>query len=389
MKRKQISVLLASIVIQLVLGVIYIWGVFQPYVSQHYGWSVSTTSLTFSFVLAFVVVGGIIGGYVQDKYSPRPVVLVSGLLIGIGSLLAAFTKAEYPVYLYLTYGVLAGSGIGSIYTTTIAVVQKWFPEKKGLAVGLVISALGFGGVVFTPIANYALRHLGVSQTFMLFAAIYTIDCLICGWFIVNPPEAQLKEKKLAVQKQYSSKEMLRTSAFYRLVLTMLFSLPAYFLVSPLIKIIGADRGMTDVMATTLVMVAAVLNSCGRFLGPLFAAKVGNKGTVVLFNGITIIAVIGLIFANWLWSMIWISLIALAFGGLLGMFPLFSANFFGTQYAGANYGFVLIGYGIAAIFAPKLYDLSHWLSPWIPYAIVAVCSLIGGLMVLMLNPPKPD
>ena len=118
--------------------------------------------------------------------------------------------------------------------------------------------------------------------------------------------------------------MLRTSAFYRLVLTMLFSLPAYFLISPLIKIIGAERGMTDAMATTLVMVAAVLNSCGRFLGPLFAAKVGNKGTVVFFNGITIIAVVCLIFANWFWSIIWISFIALAFGGLLGMFPLFSA-----------------------------------------------------------------
>ncbi len=389
--KKRIFILIAAMSMQLVLGVIYIWGVFQPHVVSHFGWDTSTASLTFSIVLAFFVVGGIVGGRFQDKYSPKVVVLTSGVMIGIGTFLASFTPASNPYFLYATYGILAGSGIGAIYTTTIVTAQKWFPDKKGLAGGLVVSALGFGGVVFTPVANYLLPTMGVANTFKIFAVVFTIICLIGGMFMAVPPKdyapkGYVKPASLSAKKQYTSTEMLKTPIFYVLATTMLLSLPAFFMISPLIKVIGVERGMSDTFATMVVMVSSILNSSGRFIAPVIAEKIGNKQTIVVLNIVTIVCCICLTFSNAVFTMVLIAIIAMSFGGFLGIFPAMSSGFFGSKNAGANYGLVMTGYGLAAIFAPNIYQISLSFSPVAPFIAVAVLSVVAACVAFLIKAP---
>ena len=142
--------LLAGVIIQLCLGTVYIWGVFQQPVMDLFKWDKTTASLTFSIVLGFFVLGSIIGGRIQDKTSPRVAIISGGVILGIGTFLASFTPADNPFFLYFTYGMLGGFGMGMTYTTIIACCQKWYRDRMGLATGIVVGSLGFGGVIFTP-----------------------------------------------------------------------------------------------------------------------------------------------------------------------------------------------------------------------------------------------
>lgn len=377
MKHSKWSVLVSSVFMQLVLGVIYIWGVFQPEVASYYGWSISTAAMVFSVMIAFIVLGSIIGGKLQDMYSPRPVVIASGILIGLGTYMTAYTKSENPMFMYFSYGALAGSGIGAIYTTTIAVVQKWFKEQKGLATGIVLGALGFGGVVFTPVAQMLLNNGGVPVTFMVLGIVFFIICTLGGVFIVNP-EVEKASEAFDITG-YTTVQMLRSPKYYVLVITMMLSLPAFFMVSPLIKVLCADRGISVNGAVYVVMASSVLNCCGRFIAPLISKRTGERDTIFLLNLVTIFASLGMIFAyKWMFVLL-ICLIAVCFGGFLGVFPGMTSGLFGIKNAASNYGFVLIGYGLSAIFAPGIYEFAMRWGMFAPFCVVAGCA-IGAIAV---------
>ena len=153
---------LAGIAVQLCLGTAYIWGVFQPKVVE-LGWAQTDAALTYSLLLGVLTFGSMVGGKIQDRVSPTPVIIIGGVILSIGFFLAGLGTPEMPWVLWLTYGVMGGFGMGMTYSTTIAVCQKWFPDKRGLITGIIVSALGFGGLVFTPVANALMESAGVGR----------------------------------------------------------------------------------------------------------------------------------------------------------------------------------------------------------------------------------
>src|SRR5690554_7049814 len=198
-KYNRIIPVIAAIAIQLCLGTAYIWSVFQNGIaSSIFGGSNADAALTFSLLLALLGIGGTIGGTLQNKIGPRITVIIGGLILSIGFFVASFTTSSVPWLLWLTYGVLGGIGMGFTYSTTIACAQKWFPDKRGFVTGIIVSALGFGGVVFTPLAEFLIKKYGQSQpgngelaTFRWLALIFLIVCTIGGVFVKNPPQGFL------------------------------------------------------------------------------------------------------------------------------------------------------------------------------------------------------
>ncbi|HBN85715.1 MAG TPA: hypothetical protein DDZ89_17950 [Clostridiales bacterium] len=184
----------ASIAIQLCLGVAYIWSVFQTGISNSiFSGDNAAASLTFSLLLATLTIGSVIGGKLAARFSIRNIVITGGIILSAGFLLASFATPETYWLLWLGYGLMGGVGMGFTYSTTIACAQKWYPEKKGLVTGLIVSALGFGGVVFTPIVERLIIRFGGQQfgelkTFMVLSGIFFIVCTIGGFVLKNPPE---------------------------------------------------------------------------------------------------------------------------------------------------------------------------------------------------------
>jgi OFA family oxalate/formate antiporter-like MFS transporter len=156
MKKHGVYTVIAAIAIQLTLGIAYIWSVFQTGVANSiFGGDNAAAGLTFSLLIAMMTVGSVIGGKLTARYSTRMVVFSGGIIMSVGFFLASFVTAGHAWLLWMTYGVMGGLGMGFSYSTTIACAQKWYPHRKGLVTGIIVSALGFGGVVFTPIVESA------------------------------------------------------------------------------------------------------------------------------------------------------------------------------------------------------------------------------------------
>ena len=195
-KYNRIIPVIAAIAIQLCLGTAYIWSVFQNGIaSSIFGGSNADAALTFSLLLALLGIGGTIGGTLQNKIGPRITVIIGGLILSIGFFVASFTTSSVPWLLWLTYGVLGGIGMGFTYSTTIACAQKWFPDKRGFVTGIIVSALGFGGVVFTPIVEAIISTLGKGipgqgelLSFRILSFIFLIVCTVGGLMVKNPSE---------------------------------------------------------------------------------------------------------------------------------------------------------------------------------------------------------
>ena len=129
----------AAVAIQLCLGVAYIWSVFQTGIANSiFNGDNAAANLTFSLLLSVLTLGSVLGGKLAAKYSTRAVVITGGIILSSGFFLASFVTTSTPWLLWLGYGVMGGLGMGFTYSTTIACAQKWFPEKKGLATGMIV-----------------------------------------------------------------------------------------------------------------------------------------------------------------------------------------------------------------------------------------------------------
>lgn len=387
--------LIVGAIIQLCLGTVYIWGVFQQPVMDLFKWDKTTASLTFSIVLGFFVVGSIVGGRIQDKTNPRVVILSGGLILGAGTFLAAFTPAANPFFLYLTYGMLGGFGMGMTYTTIIACCQKWFCERMGLATGIVVGSLGFGGVIFTPLAKLFLSTSGVPNTFIYFAIIFTIVCVVGSFFFKDPPMGYVPKgcPPSAIKKDtvdYSAGQMLKTSSFYAITLSLLLAVPAYFIISPLIGIIGQARGLSaDTASVLAVMLLALFNSAGRIIAPWISDRIGRKLTIYILMAGTIASILLFIIAQGYLVLILVSVVAFCYGGYLGIYPALTNGYFGMKNAGVNYGIVLVGFGIAAILTPFMVKWVNIGNNYtMSFIIAAALAGVAMIVAIFIRKPKP-
>lgn len=192
---KRIVPVLAAIAIQLCLGIAYVWSVFQNGIAEKiFAGDNALAALPFSLLLATLTIGSTLGGRLQDKYGARKTVISGGLILALGFFLASFVSPDAGWALWVTYGVMGGIGMGFTYSTTIACAQRWFPDKRGMITGVIVSALGFGGVVFTPIIEALIKHFnqttgaGELLTFRVLSLVFLVVCTVGGAFIVNPPK---------------------------------------------------------------------------------------------------------------------------------------------------------------------------------------------------------
>ena len=150
-----------------VLGTVYSWSLYAQPLAAAFGWSASTTTWAFAAAIFFLGAGAVLGGRLQDRLGPRPVALAGAALWATGNLAAGLgTAALGAPWLYLTYGVVGGLGLGLAYVTPVATVTKWFPDRRGLGSGLVVAGFGLGAFLYnlvlraTPAFAAAAREAG-------------------------------------------------------------------------------------------------------------------------------------------------------------------------------------------------------------------------------------
>ena len=368
MKTKQgIYVVIAAVAIQLTLGIIYIWSVFQTGIADIiFDGDNAAAGLVFSLVLMGFAVGGIIGGRLTVKYTVRRVVFIGGIIMAMGTFVASLTRPEFGWLLWLSYGVMGGLGMGFSYTTTIACAQKWYPHKKGLITGVIVAALGFGGVIFTPLIEWLIISFGgfsagELDTFMVLSVVFFAVCSVGSIFMVDPPEGHMMDKvgigasasaTKATTRNYTPQEMLKTPECYLVIFAFIFAVIGGLMMIGFARPIAVARGLEST-ATIGVLAIALFNSIGRLFWGTVSDKIGRITTltILLVASGSLSLLVNSVPGYFIYVLI--AMIGFSFGGILSTFPALTSDLFGSKYMAANYGFVLLGFGAGAIISSQI------------------------------------
>jgi len=384
-EKQGMKILLTGAVLQLFLGIIYVWSVFVMPVSEYFGWAADSAKLTSSFMLSFFVIGILIGGKIQTKTGTSTVVLTGGLMMAAGMLLTSFIPASAAALIYVTYGVAGGFGVGMAYNAIITCAQRWFPTRRGFATGISVCMFGFSTVVFAPLVEALIGAVGVANTFRILAAAFFLVVVALFRFIKLPPEEQEKAASPALSgKQYTTGEILKTKEFYFITLSLMFGTAAYFILNPSFKTLAAERSVDPALATVLVMITGIANALGRLAVPALADKIGREWAIMLICVATCVCAAGLAVTAGIMFMVVVAVIAFCYGGYSGVYPLITADYFGLKNVGSNYGAVMVGFAVSALFFPMLINLlSLTYSEMMKYMILCIMAAMAAALVLLL------
>jgi OFA family oxalate/formate antiporter-like MFS transporter len=397
---KKYPPLIAAIAIQLTVGIAYIWSVFQTGVADGvFGGDNAAAGLTFSLVIATLGAGSVAGGKVAAKYSTRLAVFIGGVITGAGFFLASFTKPGFSWLLWVTYGVMGGVGMGFVYSTTIACVQRWYPHKKGMVTGIIVAAMGLGGVVFTPvvaglISAFGGESVGELKTFMVLSAVFLVTCTVGSVFMKDPPEGYLAgagaaasgNKTAGAARNYSTKEMLKSARFYLITATFMLGCMGGLMLITFAKPIAIAKGLEST-ATIGVLAVTMFNSLGRLCWGMVSDRLGRiKTIIILLVGTAALS----LFVNGsagYWIYVLIALIGFFYGGLLSNFPSLTAELFGPKNMAVNYGFVLLGFGAGGIISSQVAGYyknmaAENIDLMAPAFVIASCCALAGVAMMV-------
>ncbi|MEE2790517.1 MAG: OFA family MFS transporter [Acidobacteriota bacterium] len=354
--------LIGGTMFNLVLGSFYGWSVFVLPLEQEFGWVREQTSTTFSIGTLTMAVMFLISGRLHATVGFRTLATIGGVLFSLGFFLASFTTSL--TVLYLAYGLIAGAGNGIGYSVGIPVVSKWFPDKRGLALGILVGGYGAGSGVLGPIAGELLiPSVGWEATFRIYGVLFLIISMIGAWLLKPPPDgytppgwdpSQLKTAVARSSREIAPAEMLRGSSFYFLFLAYFFgSVAGLGLISQLVPF-GTEAGITSVALIGLV-VGAVGNTAGRVLSGAMSDTLGRLNVLRLMVVISAFAMplLYLLGSNVLFFVVGVFVVYYCYGALLAVFAATSADFYGTKHLGVNYGLLFLAWGLAAVVGARL------------------------------------
>lgn len=376
-------ILAACVVIMLCLGIIYMWSIFSKYVCAFYGWELSQVSLTSSIMFAAFVIGIIFGGKLQPKIGAKTTTIIGTILFAGGIFSTSFLPAAYPWLLYITYGILAGFGVGMGYACAIACCQAWFPDKRGFASGITLSAFGLSVVLFSPIAESLLNIYDPPTTFRILALIFFVICFVAALLIkdkVIEENLGVDGQQTEIIKQYQPKEMVKSKYFYQITTILLCTAPAYLIMIPILRPLGELRGLPSTLAVFSVMLVGICGCIGRFVIGSLSDKIGRKYALITTSAITIISSLLLISITGMGFLIVTAAIGFAYGGLTALIPPTAGDFFGIKYVASNVGCIMLGAAFSSVFFPIF--INHLSPTSVDYSLYFIIPAITGVIALI-------
>lgn len=384
-------ILLCGIVCSLILGFCYTYSIIQPYIMDYFQIESSSASLPYTIFLAVFVVGNYVGGVMQKKMDVKKVLLIGYILMAIGIFCTSLLPAAAPVGMWFTYGGLLGLGDGMVYNVILAMMQKWYPDKKGLATGITLAVLGVSATILSPLCSRWLSSYGFQGTFKILAVIYVAIGVFGMLTIKAPPAGYMADyvpKGGAVissaKECETASDCFKRKEYYMLTLIYFCAIPAFVLLSAIFVSYGSSRGLDQTLLVTGVSVGSLMQVAGRFLVSSGSDKIGRKGAMILCFAITIAAIILLTFSTGILYIICFWLLSFTYGGTAATMPSLITDQLGTKNAGLVVSLVMIGFGVASVgtsFVAKAVSLST------TFILAGGVALIGIILVILLPKPK--
>ena len=388
---------MAGVIIQIALGAVYAWSVFRIPLTRAYGWSIS--QVTFAFTLAILTLGfaSFVGGLWMRRSGPRRVAIAAGIFYGAGIFLASLS-AGHLYWLYFTYGILAGTGLGLGYIVPVATLVKWFPDKRGMITGIAVAGFGAGALITAPIASRLIVNVGVMRTFAILGVIYFIAVTIPALYMQDPPANYRPNgwtPSAAQQRQRSSRtytlgEAMRTWQWYALwALLFLNTSAGISIISQAAPMAQEITGVSAAAAAGLVGIISIANGAGRFLWAWFSDLIGRRWVFLSMFLIQAILFFTLprIAAFPAFTVMCFAIL-LCYGGGFGTMPAFAADYFGAENVGSIYGLMLTAWGFAGVFGPMLIATIRQSTGRYSQAltVTGIVMLCSAVIPLIVRPP---
>ena len=352
----------AGVVMQIALGAVYAWSVFRIPLTQAYGWTIS--EVTFAFTIAIFVLGfaAFAGGQWMRRAGPRRVALAAGVLYGLGVFLTSFAGNRLW-WLYGSYGVIGGIGLGLGYIVPVATLVKWFPDRRGMITGIAVTGFGAGALITAPIATRLIARVGAMETFALLGVVYFIAVIGGACFMQNPPDGYRPpgwvptavQQKQRSTRQYTLQEAMGTWQWYGLwTLLFLNTTAGIAIISQAAPMAQEITRVSAAGAAGMVGIISIANGAGRFLWAWLSDFVGRRQVFLMMFPIqaVIFALLPAVRSFPAFTVL-AFLILLCYGGGFGTMPAFAADYFGAENVGSIYGLMLTAWGFAGVLGPTL------------------------------------
>ena len=391
--KKRWIYLAAGVFAMLFSGVLYAWSILKVPFKETFGWSDSVLAFNFTMTMCFFCLGAFFGSLICKKIGPKVTLVISGVLVGAGFILTGLLGAGIPSLLYLTYAVLAGTGIGISYNVVVSTVTAWFPDRKGFCSGCLMMGFGISTLLMGNAVSVLFEHpsFGRSKTYILLGAVVAAVIIVAALILRRPtPETELPAPKAgkAVKKEafevrdFSTVEMLKSFTFIRAFICMAFITAVGNSVISFARDLVISVDASPVLATTLVGVLSVCNGLGRILTGAVYDAMGRRTTMISANILTTFAAGITLLAVYLHSLpvciAGLCLTGLSYGSCPTVTSAFTASFYGQKYFSVNYSLMNFNLIVAAFIASfsnsLLISSGGYVAPFVMLLILAVAAL---------------
>jgi OFA family oxalate/formate antiporter-like MFS transporter len=388
---------IAGAFFQIALGAVYAWSVFRAPLAKQFGWSISQITLTFTISIFVLGFAAFLGGLWLNRKGPRIVALTGGALYGLGVFLASFSHTLS--WLYLSYGLIGGIGLGLGYIVPVAVLVRWFPDRRGLITGIAVGGFGAGALITAPVATRLIQGIGVLNTFACLGIGYLVVTIISGAFMQNPPDGWKPEGWSPTASQASQRaghdfalgDALKTWQWYALwVLLFLNTCAGISVISQEAPIFQELTGASAIVAAGMVGLASIGNAAGRVFWAWVSDLITRRATfavmfilqVLLFWFLPNITTVSLM-------TILTFVVLMCYGGGFGTMPAFAADYFGPKNVGPIYGLMLTAWGFASAFGPLLIAFMRETAGSYRGALHAIAGVmaVSILLPILVRPPR--
>lgn len=390
------TVTLCAVGINMVLGMVYTWSVFAAALVNELGFSKTQAQIPYTTAILALAFLSVPGGRLQDRFGPRAITTIGGVLASIGMIIAGF--AGSITIFVLSFGLISGSGIGLAYAATTPAAVKWFPpQKRGLISGIVVAGVGLASVYVAPMTQFFIDNFGVKQAFWMEGLIFGIAILILSQFVSNPPAGYVPggdsaEPVVTIAKtsrDCTPAEMMKTLQFWQIWLMYGFGSVAGLMIIGHMAIIARVQANVS-WAFIFVSLLAIFNAGGRVIGGIVSDKIGRNKTLILMFLLQAINMTAFKFYTTSALLILgIAVTGIAYGSLLSVFPALTFDYFGLKNGGVNYGLVFTSWGVAGVIGPimagRIVDSTKSYNS--AFMVAAGLLILSVVLVFTLKAPK--
>ena len=403
MSKKNLNVrwlhLAAGVLALLFAGIIYGWSILKAPLAADFGWTADQLALNFTLTMCFFCLGGMAGGLLSKRIGSRASLILAGVLSCLGFFLTARLDGGSVAMLYVSYGLLAGLGIGIAYNVIISTVNAWFPDKKGTCSGALMMGFGASALVVGNTMSALMENpaIGWRTAFIGLGVVLGVILLATGLIIQLPP-AGLELPKPAQKsgaasedfeaRDYTPGEMIRRFTFWRAFVCIVFLAAVGNTVISFARDLSISVGAEAGLATTLVGVLSVCNGLGRIATGAIFDKLGRRKTMLLAN-IVAIAAAGVTLLSVFTGSVPLCVAGLcvtgfSYGSCPTISSAFVSAFYGTKHFSMNFSimnFNLMGASLLATVSSMLFTSSGgYVAPFILLLALSAVALVLNLSI---------